>query len=219
MAKSSTFPFSPDDFLLGVKQMTMIQRGQYITLLCHQWQYGHGIEKSMIQDLIGMPWHEFPPILRHKFQDFGEFVANPRLLSVYTHRMAFLQKQRENGGLGGRPKGKAVEPTPERKVKAKAKPAPIKKKIEPPTLEVFMDYAKISCEKLGYDFQSNQKAIHAKYLAWSSANWHTGQEPPRVIRNWKSTLLNTIGHLCGKTQKAGKISKIEIARELHRQAS
>ena len=39
--------FYTSDFLTGVMDMTMEERGQYITLLCYQHQKGHIHEKTI----------------------------------------------------------------------------------------------------------------------------------------------------------------------------
>ena len=46
MAKDPAFVFYTGDFLNGVIDMTMEERGQYITLLCFQHQKGHISQKN-----------------------------------------------------------------------------------------------------------------------------------------------------------------------------
>jgi len=47
MAKNPAFLFYSQDFLIGCADLTMEERGQYITLLCLQHQKGHLSEKSI----------------------------------------------------------------------------------------------------------------------------------------------------------------------------
>ena len=52
MAKDPTFLFYSSDFLIGCSDLTMEERGQYITLLCLQHQKGH-LRKRDIEISIG----------------------------------------------------------------------------------------------------------------------------------------------------------------------
>src|SRR5690554_351231 len=47
MAKDPAFLLYTKDFLSGVSDLTMEERGQYITLLCLQQQKGHLSEKTI----------------------------------------------------------------------------------------------------------------------------------------------------------------------------
>lgn len=46
------------------------------------------------------------------------------------------------------------------------------------------------------------ESLKLKYESWKENKWQTGGEKSRKIKNWKSTLLNTLPHL--KTQQNGK---------------
>jgi len=52
MSKSPSLNFYTSDFLSGVYDLTMEERGQYITLLCVQHQKGH-LTKKAIQLAVG----------------------------------------------------------------------------------------------------------------------------------------------------------------------
>ncbi len=67
-----------------------------------------------------------------------------------------------------------------------------------PTWEEFKKYA--IEKKPSVDFES----LRWKYEAWREAGWQCGN-PPRSIRNWKSTLLNTLPHI--KESVSGRNSK------------
>ncbi len=58
-----------------------------------------------------------------------------------------------------------------------------------PAFEEFKQYALSKCKTLDTD------ALQMKYESWIENNWRTGGEKPRKIKNWKTTLLNTIPHL------------------------
>jgi hypothetical protein len=62
-----------------------------------------------------------------------------------------------------------------------------------PKLEIFLEYAKSKITESNYPRLENQ--LKLKYESWKENNWHTGGENPRQIKNWKTTLLNTISHM------------------------
>ena len=57
----------------------------------------------------------------------------------------------------------------------------------------FKDYALEKCLKLNYDLDI--KKLNLKYESWVENNWQTGGKNSRKIKNWKSTLLNTLPYL------------------------
>lgn len=59
-----------------------------------------------------------------------------------------------------------------------------------PPLEEFLSFAR---EVTGNEFEYLKKSVELKYLAWKENGWKTGKE--KKIKNWKSTLLNTIQYL------------------------
>lgn len=67
-------------------------------------------------------------------------------------------------------------------------------KIEIPTLEEFKKYA------LENDSSLNEKSIELKYKAWAENDWKNGNN--KKIKNWKTTLLNTIPYLTNKQTKS-----------------
>lgn len=58
-----------------------------------------------------------------------------------------------------------------------------------PSLLEFCDYAKSKSS----DYELFKKALFLKYEAWKEAGWVDGNG--KKIKNWKTTLLNTIPHL------------------------
>jgi hypothetical protein len=64
-------------------------------------------------------------------------------------------------------------------------------KKEKPTLEEFLDFAVSKLPNV------NTQNVKLKYDAWVSANWETGKGTK--IKNWKSTLLNTLPYLGTQT--------------------
>ena len=67
--------------------------------------------------------------------------------------------------------------------------------------EEFLEYAKSKIENIDLE------DVGLKFEAWKSSDWHTGGEKPRKIKNWKTTLLNTLPHLKKTTaKKTGKLN-------------
>lgn len=47
----------------------------------------------------------------------------------------------------------------------------------------------------------DREAVRLKYEAWKENGWKTGGKTQRAIKNWKSTLLNTLKHLGEQERK------------------
>ena len=58
-----------------------------------------------------------------------------------------------------------------------------------PTLEEFINYA------ISEKPNVCQIATELKYKAWLNDNWRTNGKTPKPIRNWKTTLLNTLAYI------------------------
>lgn len=95
-----------------------------------------------------------------------------------------------------------VEEEVEREVKSeievKNKEEGEEKKIPP--FEEFSNYAFDQEEKLSIEI--DQAKLKAKYLSWVENGWKTGKGTK--IKNWKSTLLNTINYLKKEKSSAKK---------------
>ena len=92
--------FYTSDFLTGVIDMTMEERGQYITLLCNQHQKGH-ISIETIRLLVGSVSDN---VLKHfKIDENGNYFNN-RMEKEKMARRNFTESRRKNGKKGGRPK-------------------------------------------------------------------------------------------------------------------
>lgn len=92
--------FYTADFLVGVQGLTMEERGQYITLLCLQHQQGHLSEKAML-----LAAGNLSEDVKAKFLlDENGLYYQDRMDEETVKRENYLEKQRENGSKGGRPK-------------------------------------------------------------------------------------------------------------------
>lgn len=104
--KAPAFQLYAQDFLTGVMDLTMEERGLYITLLCKQWSVNdtNGIPKKRLRLFLGYDWETLPEMVKEKFIDNGDYFYNKRLLQIVLDQNAFREKQRLNGLKGGRPK-------------------------------------------------------------------------------------------------------------------
>lgn len=73
-----------------------------------------------------------------------------------------------------------------------------------PTYEEFERYALEVEGKLNFEIDLDQ--LKLKYESWNENNWYTGGKNSRAIKNWKTTLLNTMKYL-KKEKDSGKKEK------------
>ena len=92
--------FYTSDFLTGVIDMNMEERGQYITLLCVQHQKGH-LSEETIRLLVGSVSDK---VLKHFKKDELNNYFNQRMDEEKEKRRLFAESRRQNGLKGGRPK-------------------------------------------------------------------------------------------------------------------
>lgn len=223
--KDPAFLFYPEAFLSGVSDLTMEERGQYITMLCLQHAKGRLSEKT-IRLSVGL----ISVDVRLKFRlDENGFLYNERLEKETLKRENFANSRRENGKKGGRPSVKSIEnqivindnnneindnaeKTTRFSVGYPKDNLPIninrninkdiikekkgeknQKKITPPELVEFMNYAKIYCDAESLGFEQKRRAIEAKYNSWIDAGWKDGHG--KQIQNWKTKFQNAVGYL------------------------
>lgn len=92
MAKNPAFRLYASDFLTGVSDLTMEERGQYITLLCLQHQKGHLTKKVMQMQCHGTPAAD---VLAKFRQDPDGLWYNERLEEVIEKANEYSRKQSE----------------------------------------------------------------------------------------------------------------------------
>jgi hypothetical protein len=100
MAKDPAVLFYTSDFLSGVIDMDMDERGQYITLLCAQHQKGRLSEKT-IRLLVGSV---SVSVLAKFKRDENGLYFNERMEFEAQKRAQFTDSRRNNGEKGGRPR-------------------------------------------------------------------------------------------------------------------
>ena len=88
------------DFLNGCMDLTMEERGQYITLLCMQHQKGHLSDKT-IRLTVGSASVD---VLRKFVKDNDGSYFNKRMEDEIQKRTHFIETRTVNGKKGGRPK-------------------------------------------------------------------------------------------------------------------
>lgn len=99
--------FYTSDFLTGVIDMNMEERGQYITLLCVQHQKGH-LSEETIRLLVGSVSVN---VLKHFQKDKFNNFFNKRMDEEKEKRRLFAESRRKNGLKGGRPKKPSAYPS------------------------------------------------------------------------------------------------------------
>lgn len=98
--RDPAFLFYSSDFLSGISDLTMEERGQYITMLCLQHQKGNLSEKTIRLNVGSV---SVDVIAKFKKDSEGNFF-NERLISEIEKRNLFTESRRNNGLKGGRPK-------------------------------------------------------------------------------------------------------------------
>ncbi len=166
--KDPAFLFYPSDFLTGCTNLTMEERGQYISLLCIQHQTGHLTEKT-IRLSVG---NVSVDVLSKFQQDENGLFFNARLEVEIEKRTQFIDSRRLNGLKGGRPIKPLGLPSAKPNGKAKKKLPINRDEIEiKDVIEYFLSngYTEISAKKF-FDY-------------YSTANWIDSKG--NQVRNWK----------------------------------
>lgn len=201
MAKDPAFLFYTKDFYNGVADLTMEERGQYITLLCLQHTKGHLTEK-MIQ--INVPDATADVLAKFEHDSEGK-LFNKRLEQEIGKRKEHAQKQRDRA-LSGWEKRKSKKNKKQAVADTPANAAAL------PLVNVNVNEDLINGNKGGvgekepgwqefknYALEKKPRVsiteLKLKYEAWVENGWKTGGEKPRKIKNWKVTLLNTLPHI------------------------
>ena len=99
MGKDPAFMMYSQDFLVGVSDLTMEERGQYITLLCIQHQKGR-LSRKVISLMVG---NVSDDVLSKFDIDESGLYYNARLEEEIEKRVRYSQSRADNGKKGGRP--------------------------------------------------------------------------------------------------------------------
>jgi len=123
------------------------------------------------------------------------------------------ERARLNGAKGGRPKTQKTQSV----ISEPKKPdsdnvnvsvndsVNVSTDVDIPAYEDFKEYALDKCSELNFNVPEN--SINAKYQSWKANGWRNGNG--KKIKNWKTTILNTLPYL----QQKETIEKIETKEE------
>jgi uncharacterized protein YdaU (DUF1376 family) len=214
MAKDPAFLFYPNDYIGGTMGMTFEEKGAYMELLMLQFNRGH-MTKDMIGRTVGQLWVN----IKDKFiQDAEGLYYNERLELEKTKRKTYSESRRNNRkGVNQYTKKKEhksghmtshmenVNENVNSNESLNKKGVVLKDRI--PTVESFIAYGLEQAAKNRLNV--TETAISMKYEAWKENGWVNGNG--QEIRNWKSSLLNTLKHI-QETEK-GKPKKPETKEE------
>jgi hypothetical protein len=163
MAKDPAFLFYASDFITGVSDLNMEERGQYITLLCLQHQKGHLSEKTIRLNVANIS----VDVLKRFEKDENGLYFNQRLDIEIEKRFNFVDSRRENGKKGGRPKIEDLKPL--------GKPRKNRKVNLPENENEVINYFKEN----GYNKESALKF----FKNYSESDWFDSNG--KQILNWK----------------------------------
>ena len=96
--KAPAFQLYTDDFLAGTIEMSQEEVGQFIRLLCHQWNRGSIPVETEKQQRLAGGCVSVDVLAKFDHCDDG-LLRNHRLESVRTEKGKFLQSQSEKGKL------------------------------------------------------------------------------------------------------------------------
>lgn len=108
MAKDPAFLFYSSDFLSGVSDLTMEERGQYITLLCLQHQKGGRLSRKAVA--IAVP-NAAADVMAKFIEDENGFLYNERLEIETIKRRTHSEKQRQRAIDGWKKRKKQIDTT------------------------------------------------------------------------------------------------------------
>ena len=215
MAKDPAFLFYSSDFLNGVADLTMEERGQFITLLCLQHQKGTLTDKTIRLCLGSVSVDVLSKFTKDKDGNF----YNERLMDEIEKRIQFTESRRNNGSKGGRPKNNTkplglakhnlMEDVNENENEdintneSIIKLQPLNKKfckfeeaIEHFSIRLGIQQGKIEAEKFYNYYESN--------------GWKVGKNP---MKNWKAAannwITNSNTYAKGTTNNQRKLTKGE----------
>lgn len=205
MAKDPAFLFYPSDFLTGVQDLTMEERGQYITMLCLQHQKGPLTEK-MILLCCG---NAAADVMAKFRQDSDGNYYNERLRLEIEKRAGHAEKQRQRA-LEGWKKRKSTENQEDDKChginpayatalplenrnenenKNEIKEVSASKKFSAPDITQvhnFMDDANVKAGRPWPDHIVTAEAT-AFFNYYESNGWKVGRNP---MKNWEASARN-----------------------------
>ena len=205
MAKDPAFLFYSSDFLNGVADLTMEERGQFITLLCLQHQKGTLTDKTIRLCLGSVSVDVLSKFTKDKDGNF----YNERLMDEIEKRIQFTESRRNNGSKGGRPKNNT-------KPLGLAKHNLMEDVNENENEDININKTKCTFEQV-YEYMAirigaEQGKIEAeKFVNYYTSNgWKVGKNPMKswsaAANNW---ITNTKQYAKGTSNNQRKLTKGE----------
>ena len=206
MAKDPAFLFYSSDFLNGVADLTMEERGQFITLLCLQHQKGTLTDKTIRLSLGSVSVDVLSKFSKDKDGNY----FNERLNEEIEKRIQFTESRRNNGSKGGRPKNNT-------KPLGLAKHNLMEDENENENEDVNINKSKCSFEEV-YEYMAirigtEQAKVEAeKFVNYYTSNgWRVGKNPMKswthAVNNW---ITNAKQYAKGTTNNQRKLDKHEL---------
>jgi hypothetical protein len=206
MAKDPAFLFYSSDFLNGVADLTMEERGQFITLLCLQHQKGTLTDKTIRLCLGSVSVDVLSKFSKDKDGNF----FNERLNEEIEKRIQFTESRRNNGSKGGRPKNNT-------KPLGLAKHNLMEDVNENENEDININKSKCTFEEV-YEYMAIRvgkeiaKLEAEKFVNYYTSNgWKVGKNPMKswthAVNNW---ITNTKQYAKGTTNNKPKLNKHEL---------
>ena len=206
MAKDPAFLFYSSDFLNGVADLTMEERGQFITLLCLQHQKGTLTDKTIRLCLGSVSVDVLSKFTKDKQGNY----FNERLNEEIEKRIQFTESRRNNGSKGGRPKNNT-------KPLGLAKHNLMEDVNENEDEDVNINKSKCSFEEV-YEYMAirigtEQAKVEAeKFVNYYTSNgWRVGKNPMKswqhAVNNW---ITNAKQYAKGTSNNQRKLDKHEL---------
>ena len=206
MAKDPAFLFYSSDFLNGVADLTMEERGQFITLLCLQHQKGTLTDKTIRLCLGSVSVDVLSKFIKDKDGNY----FNERLQDEIEKRIQFTESRRNNGSKGGRPKNNT-------KPLGLAKHNHMEDVNENENEDITINKNKCNFEealeyisiRLGTEQGKTEAQKFFNY--YESNGWKVGKNP---MKNWKAAannwITNSNTYAKGTTNNQRKLNKHEL---------
>jgi len=202
--KAPAFQLYTDDFLSGTLEMSQEEVGQFIRLLCHQWNRGSIPVETEKQQRLVCGCVSVDVLAKFKLCEDG-LLRNERLESVRSERNLFLQQQSEKGRKSAemrrlaatgvqpnlnrsstavqpvlqpdsQPESNSPSPSPSPKEEDRSHKSTRQRFVPPALAEV-----ESRCSEIGMPLIEAQKFINY----YESINWIVGKNK---MHSWKSAL-------------------------------
>lgn len=213
--KDPAILFYTSDFLTGCSDLTMEERGQYITMLCLQHQKGRLSPRTIA---LSIPNASEYVLAKFDIDEEGNYY-NKRLEMEISKREAYAQSRRENGLKGGRPKKTEEKPYAyEKETICESIQEPTEKHTENENKDIDIDindlvnrvieYLNLKCKTRykantndvkkhliarineGYTYDDFVKVIDIKYAEWKGTEFEKFLRPSTLFGTKFQSYLN-----------------------------